>query len=70
MPEDFGDYILTDDEKRLIAGYEYWYNKTWDDTPTLGYFFSVNYMKEFWLANEKVRKYLNDGYDIYIEASY
>ena len=70
MPEDFGEYILTDDDKRLIAEYEYWYNETWNDTPTLSYFFSVGYMKEFWLANEKVKEYSANGYDIYIEASY
>ena len=70
MPDDFGEYLLTDEDKHLIAEYEFWYDTTWNDSPTLGYFFSVGYMRDFWEADEMVRDYLAHGYDIYIFASY
>lgn len=70
LPDDFSDYLLIDEDKRLIAEYKFWYNATWNDTPTLGYLFSVGYMKEFWEADARVRDYIADGYNIYIFASY
>lgn len=60
VPNDYGDFIFTDEHKKLIAEYEYWYNKTFEDTPYLGYDFSAYYMREFWNANEKVQEVFNN----------
>ena len=52
--------VFTDEHKKLIAEYELWYNKTFDDGPQLGYYFSTGYIKDFWEANEKVQEVFND----------
>ena len=45
----------------LMVEYEVWYDKTFDVLgPTLGYEFSLGYMKEFYEANEKVMECFND----------
>jgi len=59
-PVDYPEFVFTDEHKKLIAEYEYWYNKTFNTTPTLGYDFSVGYMKEFWDANDKVQEVFAD----------
>ena len=59
-PTDYTEFVFGDEEKRLIAEYEYWYNKTFDTEPTLGYFFSVGYIKNFWDANPEVQKVFED----------
>lgn len=70
-PEDFPEMVLTDRHKQLIATYELWYNQTWDEYPTRGYFFSVGYMLEFWRAAEDIFRLLEGGeYDVYMIASY
>lgn len=70
-PDDYPEFVFTKEHKKLIAEYEYWYNKTFNDTPTLGYFFSVGYMLSFWEAKDEVRKYIEDPeYEVIALASY
>ena len=70
-PEDFGELILTRDDKKLIAEYEYWYNRTFEESPCLGYDFSVWYMLDFWEARDKVKQYFDDpDYEVWCYASY
>ena len=70
-PDDYPEFVFTKEHKKLIAEYEYWYNKTFNDTPTLGYFFSVGYMLSFWEARDEVRKYIEDPeYEVIALASY
>jgi len=59
-PADYTEFVFGDEEKKLIAEYEYWYDKTFDVDPTLGYFFSVGYIKDFWNANSEVQKVFED----------
>ena len=59
-PEDYPEFVFTDEHKKLIAEYEYWYNRTFNDSPTLGYYFSVSYMKNFWNANDRVQEVFAD----------
>lgn len=59
-PNDYPEFIFGDEEKKLIAEYEYWYDKTFDVDPTLGYFFSVGYIMDFWNANDRVQKVFED----------
>ena len=55
----------------LLADYIDWYDKTWNEYPTLGYDFSAHYMLSFWNAKDKVRQILEDNrYDVYAIASY
>ena len=67
-PDDYPEFVFNDEHKKLIAEYEYWYNKTFYDDPTLGYYFSAGYIKEFWEANEKVQKVFEDP-DMEVRAS-
>lgn len=68
---DKGSLIFTEEDKKLIAQYEYWYDKTFDNSPVLGYHFSVSYMKNFYDAKEKVRDVLKDpDYEVAMIISY
>ena len=72
-PEDYPEFIFTDEDKKLIAGYEYWYKLIFDDYPTLGYQFSVGYMQSFWNARKEISEILNDPnseYEVYMSISY
>ena len=70
-PVDYPEYIFTDEDKQYIAKYEYWYDKTFNDTPYLGYEFSVGYMMSFWEAKDKVYEVLADPeYEVYMCISY
>lgn len=42
--------------KRLMNKYQAWYDKTFDEYPTLGYDFSVGYIQEFYNADSKVQE--------------
>jgi len=65
MRELFGKYC------DLCFEYEMWYNQNFDTAPTLGYDFSVFYMKTFYEADKEVRKYLNDpNWEVYAVVSY
>ena len=58
-------------QKMLIDEYEKWYDDTWDETPTLGYDFSVGYMQNFWDARYVVNILLdNPDYDVWVMVSY
>jgi hypothetical protein len=52
--------IFTNKDKKLIAQYQYWYDRTFDETPVLGYDFSVGYMQSFYDAKDRVREVLED----------
>lgn len=68
---DKANLIFTNDDKKLIAQYEYWYEKTFDDTPTLGFDFSVGYMKSFYEAKDIIREILKDpDYEVLMSISY
>ena len=55
----------------LCAEYEMWYNKSFECEPYLGYYFSVSYMLNFWIADAEVRKYLEDPeYEVKAYVSY
>ena len=71
-PDDFPEMIVTDEVKRLIATYEFWYNKTFGGTPTLGYDFSLGYIKNFWEAREEADYYFNhpETWEVRAEISY
>ena len=70
-PVDYSEFVFNDEHKKLIAEYEYWYNKTFNTTPTLGYYFSAGYMKDFWDANEKVQEVFADpGWEVRASVSY
>lgn len=70
-PDDYPEFIFTDEDKKLIAEYEYWYNKTFDETPYLDYEFSVGYMMSFWEAKDEVYEVLDDpDYEVYMDISY
>ena len=60
QPADYPEFIFNDKHKKLIAEYEYWYNKTFDTSPTLGYQFSAYYMNTFWEANDEIQKVYAD----------
>ena len=69
--------VIDDEEKlspeysALIDEYEEWYDATWDASPTLGYDFSVGYMRNFWEAKDTVNVLLdNPNYTIWVIASY
>jgi hypothetical protein len=71
LPDDYPESVFGEKEQKLIAEYELWYNRTWEDTPTLGYYFSVGYMLSFWEAKDIVSDILKDDeYDLYTIASY
>ena len=71
LPDDYPEFVFGEREQKLIAEYELWYNKTWNDTPYLDYFFSVSYMLSFWKAKDIVWDIFEDGeYDLYTIASY
>jgi len=57
---DRGKYIFTEEDRKLIAQYEYWYDRSFGEYPVLGYEFSVGYMKNFYEAKDKVREVLKD----------
>jgi hypothetical protein len=62
---------LFDKQCDLCFEYEMWYNQNFDTAPTLGYDFSVFYMKTFYEADKEVRKYLNDpNWEVYAVVSY
>ena len=69
---DFGEYLFTEEHKKLIAEYEFWYDKTFDTDPTLGYDFSVGYMKAFWDARDEVNYYFchPETWEVRAEISY
>lgn len=68
---DRSNIIFTQLDRILIAQYEYWYQKTFGTTPTLGYYFSVGYMKSFYEAKDLVRDVLTDpDYDVLMSISY
>ena len=70
-PEDFPEMVVTNEVKRAIAEYELWYNRAFNCHPTLGYRFSVSYIKNFWDAKNKVNKYLDDpNYEVRAYVSY
>lgn len=55
------DFEMTDEErKRYIRKFENWYDRTFNEGPTLGYEFALGYIREFYEANEKVMKYFDD----------
>ena len=61
----------TPHEKYLRQQYMKWYDACFDADPTLGYDFSVGYMREFWEAADKVLKYLEDpDWEVWMSASY
>ena len=61
----------TPEQRALIDEYEDWYDATWDETPTLGYDFSVGYMQNFWDARYVVNILLdNPDYDVWVIVSY
>lgn len=71
LPDDYPELVFGDKEKKLIAEYELWYKRTWDDEPYLGYDFSTSYMISFWNAKDLVKRLLEgDTYDVYTIASY
>ena len=71
LPDDYPEFVFGDKEKKLIAEYELWYKRTWDDEPYLGYGFSTSYMISFWNAKDLVRRLLKGNtYDVYTIASY
>ena len=58
-------------EVQLIKAYQKWYDTNFDISPTLGYEFSVGYMRNFWEAADKVISYLeNPDYEVWMSASY
>lgn len=70
---DHEDYpgIFTEDDKKLVSQYEYWYDRTFNESPVLGYQFSVSYMKEFYDAKSTVRAVLDDpDYEVGMYISY
>ena len=70
---DHEDYpeLFTDEDKKLIAQYEHWYDRTFNTPPILGYQFSVSYIKEFYDAKDKVREIFNDpDYEVGMYISY
>lgn len=70
-PKDYPEYIFTEEDKKLIAQYEYWYDRTFSESPVLGYQFSVSYMKEFYDAKSAVRAVLDDpDYEVGMYISY
>ena len=72
-PVDYPEFIFTEDDKKLIAEYEYWYNKTFDEDPYTSYPFSVGYMKSFWDARDKVYEILDNPdseYEVFMSISY
>ena len=72
-PEDYIDeeYIFTSEDRKVIAEYEYWYNKSFNDEPTLGYDFSIGYMKSFLDAKDRVNEILDDpDWEVLMSISY
>lgn len=67
----YGDKNPTPEQAALMREYKNWYDETWDESPTLGYDFSVGYMMNFWEAKDTVNVYLdNPNYNIWIVVSY
>lgn len=67
----FPELIFTKEDKELISKYEYWYYKSFNDYPMLGFDFSIGYMKSFYGAKEKVREVLKDpDYEVAMSISY
>lgn len=67
----YDEYEVEEDVKkykRLMNEYEAWYNKTFDEYPTLGYDFSIGYIEEFYNANDKVQECFNNP-DLLVKAS-
>lgn len=69
---DFSEFIFTDEDKKLIAEYEFWHTKTFDEVPYLGYDFSVGYMENFWKARDEVNYYFchPENWEVRAEISY
>lgn len=70
---DHEDYpeLFTEDDKKLVSQYKYWYDRTFRESPILGYQFSVGYMKEFYDAKSAVRAILDDpDYEVGMYISY
>lgn len=63
--------IFTAIDKELITQYEYWYDKTFNVNPVLGYEFSVGYMQDFYNAKDRVREVLkNPDYEVLMIISF
>ena len=70
-PEDYTEFIFGDNEKRLIAEFEYWYNRAFDTRPQLGYDFAACYIANFWKANDEVQKVFADPeWEVWASVSY
>lgn len=55
------DSEFTEKDKKLIIEYEGWWRSTFHENyPTLAFFFSAYYIKEFWNAREQIQKYIDD----------
>lgn len=70
-PEEYSEFIFTEEDKKLIAEYEYWYNKTFDEPPYLSVEFSVGYMLSFWEARDIVFDVLDDpDYEVFMDIAW
>jgi hypothetical protein len=69
---DFSEFVFTDEDKKLIAEYEFWHTVNFDEAPTLDYEFSVSYMKNFWDARDEVNYYFchPESWEVRAEISY
>lgn len=68
---DTANIIFTNEDQKLIAQYQYWYDKTFDVMPMLGYDFSTGYMQSFYEAKDIVREVLEDpDYEVLMSISY
>ena len=67
---DLNDHATAED-RWLMEQYERWYDGNFDSYPTLGYDFSVSYMKTFWEKADEVLKYLeSEDYEVWMICSY
>lgn len=67
----YPELFVTEEDRKLITRYEHWYHDTFNDTPTLGYDFSVGYMISFWEAKDKVYEVFRDpNYEVLMYISY
>jgi len=64
------DVDVPPDILNRVVQYEVWYDKTFDETPHLGYDFALGYLAEFYKADEQIQKYFNDEYEVRAYVSY
>jgi len=57
---DKSNIIFTKEDKKLIAQFEYWYDRTFDQPPTLGYDWAAGYLDNFYKVKDQVRELLDD----------